>query len=197
MDCTITANGKCLPRACLLFAGGWICHLSGFGHRKYWKSTAIPNLSEEVVLCFLSKEHASFGTKKKNIDCAALEETLRSRYPEVIWTSIKIYGTKMTVDIQENLLPEENYEEKKEETAHDIVAADDGLITEMITRSGTPAVTVGTPVLKKGRCVSQWAVEISDDDGETAGQYLYRTSVMRMSLQKLHIPTMTRYRWNM
>ena len=45
--------------------------------------------------------------------------------------------------------PEENYEEKKEETAHDIVAADDGLITEMITRSGTPAVTVGTPV-KKG-----------------------------------------------
>ena len=44
---------------------------------------------------------------------------------------------------------------RKRETAHDIVAADDGLITEMITRSGTPAVTVGTPV-KKGRCVSQW-----------------------------------------
>lgn len=155
----------------LLFAG-LIYYLSGF----IWNIEVNGNsyLSEEVVLCFLSKEHASFGTKKKNIDCAALEETLRSRYPEVIWTSIKIYGTKMTVDIQENLLPEENYEEKKEETAHDIVAADDGLITEMITRSGTPAVTVGTPV-KKGDVLVNGYVEILNDDGETA-QYLYRTA---------------------
>lgn len=155
----------------LLFAG-LIYYLSGF----IWNIEVNGNsyLSEEVVLCFLSKEHASFGTKKKNIDCAALEETLRSRYPEVIWTSIKIYGTKMTVDIQENLLPEENYEEKKEETAHDIVAADDGLITEMITRSGTPVVTVGTPV-KKGDVLVNGYVEILNDDGETA-QYLYRTA---------------------
>ena len=80
----------------------------------------------------------------------------------------------MTVDIQENLLPEENYEEKKEETAHDIGAADDGLITEMITRSGTPAVTVGTPV-KKGDVLVNGYVEILNDDGETA-QYLYRTA---------------------
>lgn len=80
----------------------------------------------------------------------------------------------MTVDIQENLLPEENYEEKKEETAHDIVAADDGLITEMITRSGTPVVTVGTTV-KKGDVLVNGYVEILNDDGETA-QYLYRTA---------------------
>lgn len=175
----------------LLFAG-LIYYLSGF----IWNIEVNGNsyLSEEVVLCFLSKEHASFGTKKKNIDCAALEETLRSRYPEVIWTSIKIYGTKMTVDIQENLLPEENYEEKKEETAHDIVAADDGLITEMITRSGTPAVTVGTPV-KKGDVLVNGYVEILNDDGETA-QYLYRTADADI-IAKLHIPTMTRYRWNM
>ena len=81
----------------------------------------------------------------------------------------------MTVDIQENLLPEENYEEKKEETAHDIVAADDGLITEMITRSGTPAVTVGTPGEKRGDVLVNGYVEILNDDGETA-QYLYRTA---------------------
>ena len=170
LNCTITANGKCLPWACCICRADLLP--SGF----IWNIEVNGNsyLSEEVVLCFLSKEHASFGTKKKNIDCAALEETLRSRYPEVIWTSIKIYGTKMTVDIQENLLPEENYEEKKEETAHDIVAADDGLITEMITRSGTPAVTVGTPV-KKGDVLVNGYVEILNDDGETA-QYLYRTA---------------------
>lgn len=136
---------KMFAMGMLLFAG-LIYYLSGF----IWNIEVNGNsyLSEEVVLCFLRRT-CLFWHKEKNIDCAALEETLRSRYPEVIWTSIKIYGTKMTVDIQENLLPEENYEEKKEETAHDIVAADDGLITEMITRSGTPAVTVGTPVKRE------------------------------------------------
>lgn len=177
---------KMFAMGMLLFAG-LIYYLSGF----IWNIEVNGNsyLSEEVVLCFLSKEHASFGTKKKNIDCAALEETLRSRYPEVIWTSIKIYGTKMTVDIQENLLPEENYEEKKEETAHDIVAADDGLITEMITRSGTPAVTVGTPV-KKGDVLVNGYVEILNDDGETA-QYLYRTAdadvIAKVKIGRAHV----------
>lgn len=155
----------------LLFAG-LIYYLSGF----IWNIEVNGNsyLSEEVVLCFLSGEHASFGAKKKDIDCAVLEETLRSRYPEVIWTSIKIYGTKMTVDIQENLLPEETYEDNPEKPAHDIIAADDGEITEMITRSGTPVVTVGTKV-KKGDVLVNGCIEILNDDGEVA-KYLYRTA---------------------
>ena len=155
----------------LLFAG-LIYYLSGF----IWNIEVNGNsyLSEEVVLCFLSGENASFGAKKKDIDCAVLEETLRSRYPEVIWTSIKIYGTKMTVDIQENLLPEETYEDNPEKPAHDIIAADDGEITEMITRSGTPVVTVGTKV-KKGDVLVNGCIEILNDDGEVA-KYLYRTA---------------------
>lgn len=155
----------------LLFAG-LIYYLSGF----IWNIEVNGNsyLSEEVVLRFLSGEHASFGAKKKDIDCAVLEEILRSRYPEVIWTSIKIYGTKMTVDIQENLLPEETYEDNPEKPAHDIIAADDGEITEMITRSGTPVVTVGTKV-KKGDVLVNGCIEILNDDGEVA-KYLYRTA---------------------
>ena len=73
---------------------------------------------------------------------------MRSRYRDVIWTSIKIYGTKMTVDIQENLLSQEEYEAKSDEP-QDIVAAKDGVITEMVTRAGTPLTAVGAEV-KKG-----------------------------------------------
>ena len=39
----------------------------------------------------------------------------------------------MTVDIQENLLPQEEYEAKSDKP-QDIVAAKDGVITEMVTR---------------------------------------------------------------
>lgn len=130
-------------------------------------------LSTEVVLDFLAEEEASFGTKIKDIDCTKLEEALRSQYREVIWTSIKIYGTKMTVDIQENLLPEETYTES-DETIYDIVAAKDGIITQMVTRNGTPCTAVGAEV-KKGDLLVSGCIEIQNDDGEIA-QYLYHSS---------------------
>lgn len=127
-------------------------------------------LSQETILEFLAEENADFGTKISKIDCAKLEESLRSDYPEVIWTSIKIYGTKLTVDIQESLLPEQSYAAKDEEIC-DIVAAKDGIITDMITRHGTPAVKIGAEV-KKGDCLVSGEIAINSDFGDVAG-YLY------------------------
>ena len=127
-------------------------------------------LSEQTILEFLAEEEADFGTKIAKIDCAKLEEQLRSDYPEVIWTSIKIYGTKMTVDIQESLLPEQSYAGGEEDVC-DIVATKDGIITYMITRHGTPVAKVGMEV-KKGDCLVSGELTINSDFGEVAG-YLY------------------------
>lgn len=151
--------------------GALLYYLSGF----VWNIEVNGNsyLSEEVVLDFLKEEESAFGTRIKDISCPRLEEELRSRYSEVIWTSIKIYGTKMTVDIQENLLPEETYSQT-DDTVNDIVAAKDGIITEIITRSGTPCVTAGTEV-KKGDVLVSGRLEIPNDDGEV-GQYLYHSA---------------------
>lgn len=154
----------------ILFAA-LLYYLSGF----VWNIEVNGNsyLSEEMILDFLKEQNSCFGAKKTNIDCAELEETLRSRYSEVIWTSIKIYGTKMTVDVQENLLPEEQYE-KKDDTVYDIVAAKDGTISNMITRSGTPCVAAGAEV-KKGDLLVSGKLEVPDDNGEVA-QYLYNSA---------------------
>ena len=78
----------------ILFFAGILYYFSGF----VWNIEVNGNsyLSEDTIIRFLEEEKASFGTKIKNIDCAKLEETLRSRYDEVIWTSIKIYGTKIS-----------------------------------------------------------------------------------------------------
>jgi len=130
-------------------------------------------LSEQTILEFLAEENADFGTKISDIDCAELEETLRSVYPEVIWTSIKIYGTKLTVDIQESLLPEQSYSKQEDEIC-DIIAAKDGLITYMITRQGTPVAKTGMEV-KKGDCLVSGELSINNDYGEVAG-YLYESA---------------------
>lgn len=152
-----------------------------FGALLYYLSEFIWNieingnsyLSNEVILDFLAEEESSFGAKKDDINCAALEEALRTRYDEVIWTSIKIYGTKLTVDIQENLLPKEQYE-KEEDAVYDIVAAKDGTVSDIITRSGTPLVSAGTKVTQ-GEVLVTGRIAITNDNGEV-GEYLYRSA---------------------
>lgn len=148
------------------------CSLLFYTSRFIWNIEINGNsyLSEETILYFLETKEADFGTKISDIDCAALEEQLRSNYPEVIWTSIKIYGTKLTVDIQESLLSEQSYITGEEEIC-DIVAAKDGVITYMITRQGMPAVKAGTEV-KQGDVLVSGEIVIYNDFGDVAG-YLY------------------------
>ncbi len=153
-----------------LFAG-LIWYLSGF----VWNIEINGNsyLSDEMILDFLEEEHCTFGTRKRLINCEELEEALRSRYGDVIWTSIKLYGTKMTVDVQENLLPAEEYEAKPDLIC-DIVSSKDGVITDIITRSGTPLVAAGSEV-KAGDVLVSGRIEVTDDNGEVS-QYLYHSS---------------------
>lgn len=155
----------------VILFGFVLYYLSGF----VWNIEINGNsyLSDEVILDFLAEEKSSFGTAKSDISCEALEEALRSKYSEVIWTSIKLYGTKMTVDIQENLLPKEQYE-KQDDTIYDIVATKDGVIHEIVTRSGKPLVSADVEV-KKGDILVSGCMEIMNDAGEVA-DYLYRSS---------------------
>lgn len=160
-----------------IFVGG----IALFGFVLYYLSGFVWNieingnsyLSDEVILDFLDEEESSFGAAKSDISCEALEEALRSKYGEIIWTSIKLYGTKMTVDIQENLLSKEQYE-KQDDTIYDIVATKDGVIHEIVTRSGTPLVSADAEV-KEGDILVSGCLEIKNDAGEVA-DYLYRSS---------------------
>lgn len=148
------------------------CSLLFYTSRFIWNIEINGNsyLSEETILDFLEIKNADFGTKISSIDCALLEEQLRSAYPEVIWTSIKIYGTKLTVDIQESLLSEQSYITEQEEIC-DIVAAKDGIITYMITRQGIPVARTGAEV-KQGDLLVSGEMIIYNDFGEVAA-YLY------------------------
>ena len=131
----VFAAGIAVSAVLLFYCSGFVWNIEVKGNSY---------LSEETILTFLQNENAGFGVPKRNINCEELEEKLRSAYSEVIWTSVKVYGTKMTVELQENLLPEEEYE-AKDDTPEDIVAKKDGV---------------------SGRA------EILNDDGEVA-EYIY------------------------
>lgn len=126
-------------------------------------------ITDDTILTFLEQKNSSFGTKKSDIDCARLEEELRTEYGDIIWASVRLSGTKMTIDLQENLIPGRAAEEGKAELdgAYDIVADKDAVITSIITRKGTPQVKANVSV-KAGDILVSSRLDIYNDSNEIA-----------------------------
>lgn len=154
----------------LFFAGIFLCigvliYLTAF----VWLIDINGNslITDDAILTFLEEQKSSFGTKKTDIDCARLEEALRTTYDNIIWASVRLSGTKMTIDLQENLITKENASETsvKPEGAYDLIAEKDGVITSIITRNGTPEVKAGSKI-QKGDLLVGSRLDIYNDSGE-------------------------------
>lgn len=144
--------------------------------RYIWNIEIIGNTSvtDSALLSYLTEQGCGFGSRKAEIDCSALEEQIRMDYSNIIWTSAQISGTKLTIQIKENLITNEITKEQKEDTPCDIVADKDAVIERIITRSGVPQVVSGTEV-KKGDILVCGRLEILDDAG-TVINYRYTKS---------------------
>ena len=164
-------------RARKLFAAGiLLCILLLWNCSKYvWKIevNGTEELSQDMVLTWLEQKETSFGTPKTKIDCADIEAALRSDFDVIAWTSVKLEGTKLTIDIQESL-PEDEVQTLPSEGAWDIVAAEDAVIASIYTRQGTPQAEKGS-VVSKGAVLISGRLDIMDDNGEVAN-YRYVVS---------------------
>lgn len=152
-----------------------------------WNINITGNISrtDETLLAFLETKQVVHGMKKSQVDCARIVKDIRKEYDDVIWVSASIKGTRLMIQIKENedsfALEEdqENDNAKSQETnnekkATDIIADQDCVITEIVTRKGTPVVHAGDQV-KKGDILVTGAVEILNDAKEVTG-YQYQES---------------------
>lgn len=142
-----------------------------YGFSSYvWKIEVCGNsaLSEDTILRHLQEQKVCVGTAKKGIDCEELEAELRQYFPNVIWTSVRLEGTKLTVDVKENLITKEPEEGKADTKAKDIVADKDAVILSIVTRNGTPKVKAGDKV-KKGKVLVSGRIDILNDAKEVKG----------------------------
>lgn len=150
---------------------GILCILSQF----IWNIEINGNsyITDETILAYLKENHLTFGTKKREIDAEKLEEELRIQFDDIIWTSVKIDGTKMTIDLQENIRNDE-LKKPNDGKAYDMIAQKDGVIDHMVTRQGTPLVEQGNTI-KKGDVLVSGRLDIVNDDGTITG-YQYCVS---------------------
>ena len=129
--------------------------------------------TDSVILKFLEENQVYHGILKNRLDCAELEELLRSQYDDVIWASVKIQGTRLIIDIQENLATNQAIEEAGMEEPSDLVADKDAEIYSILTRQGTPYVEKGS-VVSAGDLLVEGKLPIYNDSGEIINyQYCY------------------------
>lgn len=99
------------------------------------------------------------GQLKNKIDCFELEYNIRNQHSDISFVSAYIDGCVLKMTIKEGIV----YQGKSEENdCKSIVASADGIITNIITRNGTPAVKVGDEI-KKGDVLVYGSYQIKDD----------------------------------
>lgn len=126
------------------------------------------NIDSNKILKFCEKNNLYVGALKKNIEPKKLQSDIKNHFDSVSWVSIQLEGTKVKIKLSENIIKDEKNDKiSKEHT--DIVADEDCVITEIITRSGTPLVRAGD-VVKKGDILVSGELLLKEGD-EIKGSY--------------------------
>ncbi|MBQ6807351.1 MAG: sporulation protein YqfD [Lachnospiraceae bacterium] len=148
--------------ACLLF---WMITA-----RYIWNIEIEGNysLTEDVLLDYLESQGVHTAMKKEDLQIEELEKQIREEYDVITWTSLKVEGTTLIIQIKENEMSE--YDQVSQ-SKQDIVATKAGVIVYMITRKGVPQVAVGDTV-EKGQILVSGAVPVYNEDA-TVRKYQY------------------------
>ena len=121
---------------------------------------------EEELLGYLETLGVEHGVFKSKIMCETIETSLRSQYPNILWVSAEMRGTRIIIQIKENT--DEDIVSKieiKTEEPMSISADVTGTIEKMVVRQGTPLVSEGD-VVEKGQILVEGYYEIKNDAGE-------------------------------
>ena len=139
---------------------GMLVFLSGF----IWRIEINGNLyySDEMIMDFLNNNNIGIGSNSIVIDETELEETIRQEFDEVIWVSVTLNGTKLSIDVKENIT---NAVMSEQDITNDIIATKDGVIHSITVRTGTPIVKPGDAV-KTGDVLVTSKVECTNESGQ-------------------------------
>ena len=153
----------------MFFAGMVLCAAFIYGLSLFvWNIHFEGNASQsnEELLEYLETLGVEHGTLKSKVVCETIETKLRSKYPNMLWVSAEMRGTRIIVQVKENT--DEDIISKietKDTEPVSIVTQSAGVIESMIVRQGTPLVSVGEEVLE-GQTLVEGFYEIKNDAGE-------------------------------
>ncbi len=125
---------------------------------------------DETLAEYLREQGVSPFMLKSEVDCPGIVKNIRREYNDIVWASASLDGSRLTVRVKENddTYTDDGVTASGRERATDLIASSDGVITDLVTRSGVPLVHQGDQV-KKGDILVLGRIEVTDDSGEITG----------------------------
>ncbi len=151
------------------FAGMLLCAALIYGLSLFiWNIHFEGNVTQSnaEILAYLETLGVEHGKLKSDIVCETIETSLRTKYPNMLWVSAEMRGTRIIIQIKENTDKDivSKIELKDTEPAS-IVSEHDGTVESMIVRAGTPMVMAGDEVTA-GQTLVEGYYAIKNDAGE-------------------------------
>ena len=157
-----------------LFLAGWLITTNMLLHIDIRGNFSI---SDDVFRDFLKEQGIFIGMWKKNILIEELEKEIRKEFEQVTWTSGKLDGTVLIIDIKEYdkpIIDEEKQLQASNTGAEgsSLYATADGVISEIYVRNGVPMVKKGAEV-KKGDLLVDGQVPVYNQEQSVAYYQYY------------------------
>lgn len=130
--------------------------------------------TDETILEYLETQGVKHGMRKSKLDCAQIVRDIRKEFPDIIWVSASIEGTRLLIQVKENTDTMKEQEVNKGDPGTDLIASQDGKVVKIVTRNGMPKVKEGDQV-KKGDVLVSGRVEILNDAKEVT-EYQYQSA---------------------
>ncbi len=119
--------------------------------------------TDDMMIHYLDTQEIRYGIWKNSVDCDRLEEAIRTDYPEILWVSARVSGTRLMIRIKENnvvgKIPQ------KDDTPQDLVSVKAGKITHMVVRRGKAQAAIGDEV-EPGQLLVSGTIPIYGDSEE-------------------------------
>mgnify|MGYP001245753841 FL=1 len=105
-------------------------------------------VTDDVFYSFLEQEGIHTGMRRSELNIGELEKQIRRKFSQVTWTSGRLDGTRLVIEIKENDMSVPEVVQDAAGAGKDLVAECNGVITDMIVRCGVPKVSIGSEVAK-------------------------------------------------
>lgn len=150
----------------MFFVGVFLCCSLIFVLSKFiWNIEIEGNqtITDDVLIEYLETKQVYHGMKISDVKCEEIVTNIRKQFDDIIWVSASLEGCNLIIAVKENT---DTFQvSQTEEEPADIIATANGVITEIITRSGVPCVNEGDSVMAGDLLVSG-TVEVKNDAGE-------------------------------
>ncbi len=118
-------------------------------------------VSDSELLDFFKKQGVYLGVNKHKINVTELKEGIRENFPQISWVSITQNGTRLLVDMAENV---KNTDILDYSAPCDIISIRDCVVTDIIAQNGTPKIMAGDAV-KAGDVLISAEFDTLDENG--------------------------------